>query len=239
MVGSGAREHALVWKCVAVRRSSSASTARRATAAPAAWRATWPSAQPTWCASSTSPSASGSGLSCSGRRRRSTPAWATRCASAGFNVFGPNRGAGPHRVEQGLRQGADEARRTSRPPTSTSSPSRRRRRRGRDERGGRVAVKADGLARGKGVIVCASARGVRRRDRRDAASRAASARSGATIVVEERLRGARAFAARRDRRHRACVPLAPARDYKRAHEGDAGPEHRRHGRLLAAAWRRR
>ena len=32
-----------------------------------------------------------------------------------------------------------------------------------------------------------------------------------------------------------AVPLAPARDYKRIGEGDTGPEHRRHGRLLARA----
>ena len=32
-----------------------------------------------------------------------------------------------------------------------------------------------------------------------------------------------------------AVPLAPARDYKRIGDGDTGPEHRRHGLLLAGA----
>ena len=31
------------------------------------------------------------------------------------------------------------------------------------------------------------------------------------------------------------LPLAPAQDYKRLLDGDAGPEHRRDGRVLAAA----
>ena len=33
-------------------------------------------------------------------------------------------------------------------------------------------------------------------------------------------------------------PLAPAQDFKRVGDGDTGPEHRRHGRLLAGADRR-
>ena len=35
------------------------------------------------------------------------------------------------------------------------------------------------------------------------------------------------------------VPLAPAQDYKRTFDGDPGPEHRRHGQLLAGAGVRR
>ncbi|GAA3153379.1 hypothetical protein GCM10017687_84020 [Streptomyces echinatus] len=33
----------------------------------------------------------------------------------------------------------------------------------------------------------------------------------------------------------SVVPLQPAQDFKRALDGDEGPEHRRHGRVLAAA----
>ncbi len=32
-----------------------------------------------------------------------------------------------------------------------------------------------------------------------------------------------------------AVPMAPAQDYKRIFDGDEGPEHRRHGQLLAGA----
>ena len=72
-------------------------------------------------------------------------------------------------------------------------------------------VKADGLAAGKGVVVTT--------DRREASAHAA--RCG-TVVIEEFLDGPEvsvfALAA-----GSAAVPLLPAQDYKRAHDGDAGP----------------
>ncbi len=88
-------------------------------------------------------------------------------------------------------------------------------------RGGRVVVKADGLAAGKGVIVCAGL------DEADAALRAmlvdrAYGAAGARVVVEERLEGPEA----------SCIaftdgervrPLAPAQDHKRIFDGDRGP----------------
>jgi phosphoribosylamine--glycine ligase len=89
------------------------------------------------------------------------------------------------------------------------------------ERRGRVAVKADGLARGKGVIVCTSVMEA------DAAIDAMLVegrfgRSSSTIVVEELLSGPElSVMAVTDGKD--VVALAPARDYKRAHEGDAGP----------------
>jgi phosphoribosylamine--glycine ligase len=89
------------------------------------------------------------------------------------------------------------------------------------ERGGRVAVKADGLARGKGVIVCTSI------TESNAAIDAMLVegrfgRSSATIVVEELLAGPElSVMAVTDGTE--VVALAPARDYKRAHDGDAGP----------------
>jgi phosphoribosylamine--glycine ligase len=72
-------------------------------------------------------------------------------------------------------------------------------------------VKADGLAAGKGVVVT--------RDRRAAA---AHARDCGTVVIEEFLDGPEVsvFALADGE---AAVPLLPARDYKRAHDGDAGP----------------
>jgi phosphoribosylamine--glycine ligase len=72
-------------------------------------------------------------------------------------------------------------------------------------------VKADGLAAGKGVVVTT--------DRRAAARHAAA--SG-TVLVEEFLDGPEVSVFALADGHTA-LPLLPAQDYKRAHDGDAGP----------------
>jgi phosphoribosylamine---glycine ligase len=76
-------------------------------------------------------------------------------------------------------------------------------------------VKADGLAAGKGVFVCRTAEEV------DAGVRKAAALGG-TIVIEELLEGAEVslFALCDGRR---AIPLGSAQDYKRAGDGDTGP----------------
>jgi phosphoribosylamine---glycine ligase len=140
--------------------------------------------------------------------------------SAGFNVFGPNRGAG--RIESSKAFSKALMKRAGIPtadfdvftqPALAKSWA--------NERNGRVAVKADGLARGKGVIVCTSAK------ESDAAIDAMLVesrfgRSGATIVVEELLEGPElSILGVTDGKD--VVALAPARDYKRAYERDAGP----------------
>jgi len=138
---------------------------------------------------------------------------------AGFSVFGPNRGAG--RIEsskafaKNLMRGAGiptaDFEVFTEPPPARDWARRRR---------GRVAVKADGLARGKGVIVCGNV------DESDGAIDAMLVeqrfgRSGATVVVEERLEGpelsVHAITDGTD-----VIALVPARDYKRAQEGDRG-----------------
>ena len=138
---------------------------------------------------------------------------------AGFDVFGPNRGAG--RVEssksfaKALMKDAGIATADFEVFTQPA-PARDWAR----KRHGKVAVKADGLARGKGVIVCGSA---------DESDRAIDAMlveqrfgaSGSTIVVEERLEGPElSVLAITDGVD--VVPLVPARDYKRVHDGDTG-----------------
>ena len=72
-------------------------------------------------------------------------------------------------------------------------------------------VKADGLAAGKGVVVTS--------DRDEAVAHAAAC---GTVVIEEFLDGPEVsvFALADGER---AVPLLPAQDYKRAHDGDAGP----------------
>ncbi|MGE5273626.1 MAG: phosphoribosylamine--glycine ligase [Verrucomicrobiota bacterium] len=76
-------------------------------------------------------------------------------------------------------------------------------------------VKADGLAAGKGVFVCRS------QGEADAGVAAAAALGG-TVVVEELLEGEElsVFALCDGSR---ALPLAAARDYKRAGDGDSGP----------------
>ncbi|MFN2451527.1 MAG: phosphoribosylamine--glycine ligase [Candidatus Dormibacteria bacterium] len=89
------------------------------------------------------------------------------------------------------------------------------------ELGGRCVIKADGLARGKGVTVCATL----------AEARAAIAacitdhrfgEAGRRVLVEQRLEGPElSLFALSDGRHVRL--LGAARDYKRADDGDRGP----------------
>jgi phosphoribosylamine---glycine ligase len=88
-------------------------------------------------------------------------------------------------------------------------------------RSGRVVVKADGLALGKGVIVCHSVA-----EAEQAISGMlvghAFGRAGAIVVVEERLEGPEvSLMAVTDGKR--VIPLAAARDFKRAGDGDKGP----------------
>jgi phosphoribosylamine--glycine ligase len=81
-----------------------------------------------------------------------------------------------------------------------------------DEFGPPYVVKADGLAAGKGVVVTT--------DRAQALAHAVSC--GGTVVVEEFLDGPElSLFALAD--GQAAVPLLPAQDFKRAGDGDAGP----------------
>jgi phosphoribosylamine--glycine ligase len=139
---------------------------------------------------------------------------------AGFNVFGPNRGAG--RIESSKSFAKRLMVRAGIPTADFevfTDPGQARR--WARERGGLVAVKADGLARGKGVIVCSSV------GEADAAIDAMLVhsrfgRSGATIVLEQKLDGPElSVLAITDGTD--VIALAPARDFKRAHDGDRGP----------------
>jgi phosphoribosylamine---glycine ligase len=137
----------------------------------------------------------------------------------GFNVFGPNRGAG--RIESS-KAFAKELMRQARIATAgfevfkLPGPAKA----WAADHGGRVAVKADGLARGKGVIVCSTVA------ESDAAIDAMLVdgrfgQSGATIVVEELLEGPE-LSVLGVTDGKDVVALEPARDYKRVHEGDSG-----------------
>jgi phosphoribosylamine--glycine ligase len=90
-----------------------------------------------------------------------------------------------------------------------------------DEVGSPVVIKADGLAAGKGVTVAGD------RDEALAALEAclvhrAFGDAGATVLVEELLTG-REVSAFALSDGREVLPLALAQDFKRAHDGEAGP----------------
>ena len=100
-------------------------------------------------------------------------------------------------------------------------------------RGGQVVVKADGLAAGKGVVVCGSVDEAEQALRDILVDRVHGG-AGARVVVEERLTGPEA----------SCIGitdgqavrmLPAAQDHKRIFDRRPRPQHRRHGRLLPHA----
>jgi phosphoribosylamine--glycine ligase len=219
VVGSGAREHALVWKCVqselvervycAPGNGGTGGMARNVSIGAADVVRILDFAKRERL-----------GLVILGPEAAVDAGVGDALRSAGFNVFGPNRGAG--RIESS-KSFAKELMVRANIPTAefavftAPGPARGWAR----ERQGRVAVKADGLARGKGVIVCGSV---------EDANAAIDAmlvqnrfgRSGATIVIEERLEGPE-LSVLGITDGTDVVPLAPARDFKRALDGDRGP----------------
>ena len=126
---------------------------------------------------------------------------ADRLRRGGVPVFGPSAAAA--RIE-GSKAFAKDVLETAGVPTARSLPVAR----------APCVVKADGLATGKGVFVC----------RTDGELQAAltSVRPLGEFLIEELLEGEElsVFAICDGRR---AVPLAAARDFKRAHDGDAGP----------------
>lgn len=85
----------------------------------------------------------------------------------------------------------------------------------------RVVVKADGLASGKGVVVCSN-----RAEAQDAIKRMLLKKefgaAGERIVIEDRLEGQEVSLLALVDGH-TIVPLEAAQDHKAAHDGDTGP----------------
>jgi phosphoribosylamine--glycine ligase len=218
VVGSGAREHALVWKCV------QSSLVERVYCAPGNGGTGGMARNvPIGVADVVRLVAFAKreriGLVVLGPEAAVEAGVGDAFRKEGFNVFGPNREAG--RIESSKSFAKDLMRRAGIPTAefevfSEPGPAKV----WASEREGRVAVKADGLARGKGVIVCGSV------EESDAAIDAMLVegrfgRSGAMIVVEELLDGAE-LSVLGVTDGKDVVALAPARDYKRAHDGDTG-----------------
>jgi phosphoribosylamine---glycine ligase len=219
VVGSGAREHALAWKCL---RSP---LAERVYVAPGnggtaaiARNVPIPADDPARLTRLARKERIG--LAILGPEASIAAGVGDVLRAAGIAVFGPDRDAG--RIESS-KSFAKELMVATGMPTAeygafTDPESARAFAR---KFGGRVAVKADGLALGKGVLVCGG---------QEEAERAIDAmlvrhtfgRAGATIVVEERLEGAELTVMGVADGER-IVPLAPTRDFKRARDGDEGP----------------
>jgi len=147
---------------------------------------------------------------------------ADACAARGVPVFGPTSGAA--RIESSkvfAKQVMDEAGIPTARWVAGDAADRAQLTRFVEDADGACVVKADGLALGKGVLVC---------DGVDEAEQALDAclreerfgAAGRRVVVEERLRGVEVsvFALSDGRRLRTLVP---ARDHKRIFDGDRGP----------------
>ena len=219
VVGSGAREHALAWKClrspladrvyVAPGNGGTAAIARNVAV---------PADDPVRLTRLARKEKIG--LAILGPDASVAAGVGDALRDAGVPVFGPDRDAG--RIESS-KSFAKEVMAAAGIPTAAHDtftepePARRFARKLQ----GRVAVKADGLALGKGVLVCG--------DQREAEQaidtmlvRHAFGLAGSTIVVEERLEGPElsVFGVCDGR---LVTPLAAARDYKRALDRDQGP----------------
>ena len=219
IVGSGAREHALAWKCM---RSD---LTERVFCAPGnggtgGMAHNVPIAADDVVGLVKFARREGVGLAVLGPEAAVAAGVGDALRDLDIPVFGPGRGAG--RIESS-KAFAKRLMSEAGIPTpafevfTDPEPARRWAR----ERDGRVAVKADGLALGRGVVVASSPE-----EAEAAIGELLVARSlgqaGTTLVLEERLEGPElSVLALTDGRE--VVPLAPARDFKRAEEGDRGP----------------
>jgi phosphoribosylamine--glycine ligase len=219
IVGSGAREHALAWKC------AQSPLAERVYVAPG-------NGGTPEVARNVAVSADEAqklvrlarkekiGLAVIGPESAVAAGVGDALRDTGIPVFGPNRE--PGRVEtskafaKDLMQAAGIP--TARFEVFTEPAAAKRWVRARQ---GQVAVKADGLALGKGVLVCSSLAEA------DSAIDAmlvqkTFGRAGTTLVLEERIEGPEltVFGVTDGER---VVALPAVRDFKRAREGDEGP----------------
>jgi phosphoribosylamine---glycine ligase len=130
--------------------------------------------------------------------------------AAGIRCFGPGKGAA---MIEGSKSFAKQVMTAAGVPTAASRTCRTDAEVGAalNAFGPPYVVKADGLAAGKGVVVTS--------DRREAVEHAQAI---GTVVIEEFLDGPEVsvFALADGS---SAVALLPAQDYKRAHDGDAGP----------------
>ena len=142
-----------------------------------------------------------------------------RLREAGFLVFGPSAAAARLEASKGFARDFMARHAIPHPRFARCADLASAQREVR-ARGGKCVVKADGLAAGKGVAVCASeAEAFAALDEMMGAQRFGAA--GASVVIEDVLVGEEAsYLVITDGER--VVPLAPAQDHKRALDGDRG-----------------
>lgn len=143
--------------------------------------------------------------------------------SAGIPCFGPSRAAA---MIEGSKSFAKQVMTAAGVPTAAARTCQTESEvaAALDAFGPPYVVKADGLAAGKGVVVTA-----------DRAEAIRHARDCGAVVIEEFLDGPEVsvFALADGR---AAVPLLPAQDYKRAHDGNTGPNTGGMGAYAPVPW---
>jgi phosphoribosylamine---glycine ligase len=143
--------------------------------------------------------------------------------AAGISAFGPGQGAA---MIEGSKSFAKEIMTAAGIPTAAARTCRGEAEAlaALDAFGPPYVVKADGLAAGKGVVVT-----------RDRAAALRHARDCGTVVIEEFLDGPEvSIFALAD--GVVAIPLLPAQDFKRAHDGDAGPNTGGMGAYAPLSW---
>jgi phosphoribosylamine---glycine ligase len=220
VVGNGAREDALSWKLVQSP-SCDALFAAPGNAGTASRGTNWDIGATDGKAILERVMAEGIDLVVLGPESAIAAGVGDRLRDAGVLVFGPNRSSG--RLESSKvyskrfmqRHGVPTARAVVEHSLQGANKALD------DWPGGGVVVKADGLAAGKGVVVCDDVEG----------ARAVLAEwygknkipgGGRDVLLEERLEG-REVSVFALADGRAMLPLAAACDYKRAGDGDTGP----------------
>jgi phosphoribosylamine--glycine ligase len=221
IVGSGGREHALAWK-LAQSPSVDAVFAAPGNAGTAGLGTNWPeltvTAAPQIVAKSL---AEGIGLAVIGPEASLAAGLADALRTAGIPTFGPNRNGA--RLESSkafakqfmARHGIPTAR------FRLAHDLKQAQRQLIEWAWGSVVVKADGLASGKGVVVCETVAEAKTLLEGWYGERKVPG-GGSTVVLEEALRGREASVMWVTDGHLA-YSLAPACDYKRAGDGDTGP----------------
>jgi len=219
VVGSGGREHALVWK-IAQSPLATEVLAAPGNAGMAAQARNVPVSADDLDGLVRLAAEERVDLTVIGPELPLTLGLADRLAEAGLAAFGPTQAAA--RLE-GSKWFAKELMQSGGIPTarahiceSTAEASSRA-----DELGYPVVIKADGLAAGKGVIIASDASEARTAIE-DMLVRDRFGASGAKVVVEEFLKGEEASILAFVDGERSAL-MVPSQDHKRAFDGDSGP----------------
>ncbi len=232
MVGSGAREHALAWKCAASPLVDAVYCAPGNTGT-AGLGINWPVAATDLVRIVGLARSENVGLVVIGPESAVANATANALSDAGIPVFGPSREAGRLESSKAFAKTimteagvpTAEHREFTDPKAAIAYL---------ESCSGVPVVKAEGLAEGKGVFVCATKEEARAAIT-DVLTSGRLGAAGSRVLLEDRLVGQEVsvFALSDGER---VMTLAPAVDYKRLYEGDLGPNTGGMGAYCPAPW---